>query len=995
MNETGVTRETEFFFRRLTEPLTLQGSEVDPRYWLAFLIPILLLGFAYVIWMYLRDSRSVGLGWASGLALLRLGVYVLIALIFLLPARQEWETSQKKSRVLLLVDVSPSVQAIRDEQPRSAAELEAVDTRPTRFDKIANLLSNEQVGLIQKLTEKNPVWVYRFGGRADDQATAFQAGETVYDSTGWHDWAKFDFKDWVLGGLTPAGQERLKQMSTFEADQTGTPDWAIGWLARPEAEVVPSGLTPVDKKRLLANRDQLNDRLEVARQIGQGTDVPGSILSVINREANNLLQGIIVLSDGRSTRGSEATLRELRQRATQEDIPIFTIAVGEDLPKVEIRITDVQAPTRTPPDEPFKVYVDVDGEGLPGAEVSVSLDLIPPGQDQPAHTLTNGLTFTPGEPPHGQAEFILDPAELPEELRATEPSGKTPELLEGEWKLAARIPRDRREFFPAAEHVSDPPAKVQVLKAPLRVLMITSAPNRDFQFLRTLLVREKERAELSLWIQNEGGRAGKIAADVDPNRLLTSFPTRLDVNDPGSVPEEKYYNLAEYDLIVAFDPDWSLCTPGQLQMLETWINNGGGLVYVAGPIHTAQLARKDDAGVQALLNVLPLIPGDNVLASIRRSTSKPWRLTFPGVNQETDFLKLDDELDGALAGWERFFTGQDEPAPQPKPNPRRGFYGYYPVQAVKEGVADVIARFSDPDARGKDDKDSPYLVTMRYGQGRSVFLGSAETYRLRGYSRDYFNRFWLKLLRYTGVGSIRKESRQGRLLMSREFRQGDYIRIQAELKGADLQPLSATAVPKLTIRRLGPDAERFPAKPFEMAPRKSPRDWDGMFQRQILASTRAFPAGEYRLDLAVPDSSDTLTTTFRVRESNPELDNTRPDYAALVAMASDVDAVTKRIEDPQLVGAFQRALRSNSDRLAFRLEQDPSAIALIPTCMSTDVRINRNRGPVEDLWDNGVILPKSLTRGFTDQTVEVSYLLLGIVGLISVEWLTRKLLRLA
>src|SRR5690606_18698982 len=206
---------------------------------------------------------------------------------------------------------------------------------------------------------------------------------------------------------TEEGRKVMEATPAFRQDGAGSSDWALGWLRslrEKPAEALPAALPPGDRERLLGRAEKLDERVEVARQIASGTDVAGSVLSVLNREANNMPQGIIVISDGRSNKGSDATLAELRQRARQEKVPVFTIAVGEDRPKVEIRITDVQAPTLAPPDEPFKVYVEVDGEGLPGQEVPVALDVSPPGADEPAHRLSATLRFAPGEPPHGQAE---------------------------------------------------------------------------------------------------------------------------------------------------------------------------------------------------------------------------------------------------------------------------------------------------------------------------------------------------------------------------------------------------------------------------------------------------------------------------------------------------------------------------------------------------------------------------------------------------------------
>ncbi len=49
---------------------------------------VLVLGAAYVVVMYRKDRHSIPLGLAILLALLRLTVYGLIGLIFLLPARR-------------------------------------------------------------------------------------------------------------------------------------------------------------------------------------------------------------------------------------------------------------------------------------------------------------------------------------------------------------------------------------------------------------------------------------------------------------------------------------------------------------------------------------------------------------------------------------------------------------------------------------------------------------------------------------------------------------------------------------------------------------------------------------------------------------------------------------------------------------------------------------------------------------------------------------------
>src|SRR5205807_2008130 len=141
----------------------------------------------------------------------------------------------------------------------------------------------------------------------------------------------------------------------------------------------------------------------------------------------------------------------------------------------------------TPPDEKFVVRAEIDGEGLPDEEVKVFLDVYKPEDQKPAHTLEAAVKFQPGEPPHAQAEFTLDPEQLPPDLKSEQTGRK--ELVEGEWKFVVRVPKDKREQFAGKEHVSDP-ATVSVIKKPLRILLVAGGPMKDYQFLRTLFVRE-------------------------------------------------------------------------------------------------------------------------------------------------------------------------------------------------------------------------------------------------------------------------------------------------------------------------------------------------------------------------------------------------------------------------------------------------------------------------------------------------------------------------
>ncbi len=1010
MNDNGITRETEIVFRRLSDAFPGVSPEAAATAWWALVIGVFAVGALFVIWMYTRDARTCRWYVAVPLAILRISVYALLAIAFLLPARQTWERSEKTSRVIIAVDVSPSLTQISDERASMGAPKPA-----TRLQKVLDFLTDENVNFLKTIIDVNPVYLYRFGARLDDESQLTNKESPVWSKADWESWALYDFKPWVLRGLDKPARDAIAKMPAWNGESPGTPEWAIEWSKLPESDVVPSSLSEEEKTKLLDNRSKLDQRIDVARAIVLGTNVPDSLTTIINREAANMVQGLIVFTDGRSNLGSEAAYNELKERATREKIPVFTVAVGEPRENIAITITDLQAPDRIPPDEPVKIAVEADGVGLERQEVDVILGLYLPNKDPktdvPDHELTAKLTFEPGDPPHGQAEFILDadklPASLTEDAKKDDPkkSGKRKQLKQGAWSLVARIATDKREIYEKPEHVSTPRV-VQVLDSPMRILLWASGPTRDYQTLRTLLMREvnENRAELSIFLQNEGGREGNITQDVAPERLLIKFPTRYETTPkPGDKPEDKYLNLHEYDLILAFDPDWSELSADQIDNLKTWVvEGGGGFAYIAGPIHTYQLARADETGrLKPLLEMLSALPDDIILLKTRPIPRTPRRLKL-NPNAEFDVLKLDDSSDDPVAGWARFFAngGPIVPGnPNQQLNPKNGFFSYYPIKMTKPGAA-VLLEFLDVNERGEAEA-KPYFVVNQPGRGRTAFLGSGETWRLRMVDAAYFERFWIRFARNLSAARRNVQSFRGQVLVNKEYSSGSMVRVQTRLLAPNGKPYPPDAItPKFIVEQFEADGSKKPKPigPVQMAAKKGASGFDGYYQAQILADPKVFPPGEfrYRVVVEVPDSpGDTISGEFMVRRTNPELDNARPDFPILISAASTLADVEPKITEP---GVLERLKGSATDsskvKLAFKLNEKEK-LALIPACLKSDRKEFRNRGAVEDLWDKGFELPSWISNRFGSQPMTISYLLLAAVGLLAIEWATRKLVRLA
>src|SRR5207247_2552412 len=123
-----------------------------------------------------RDSRGVGVAWAGLLGLLRISVYGVIAFIFLLPASQSWEELTTSSKVVVLLDVSQSMDT-RDDLPQDNVPYEKM---PTRTDKLLAFLEDARVNFFGNLGKKNPISVFRLARGLDEDFLYIDAENGVF-----------------------------------------------------------------------------------------------------------------------------------------------------------------------------------------------------------------------------------------------------------------------------------------------------------------------------------------------------------------------------------------------------------------------------------------------------------------------------------------------------------------------------------------------------------------------------------------------------------------------------------------------------------------------------------------------------------------------------------------------------------------------------------------------------------------------------------------------
>ena len=556
-------------------------------------------------------------------------------------------------------------------------------------------------------------------------------------------------------------------------------------------------------------------------------------------------------------------------------------------------------------------------------------------------------------------------------------------------------------------------------------------------------------------------------------------------------------------MVVFFDPNWKDLSKDQLRILNEWVfQDGGGIVFIPGPIHTEELTKSPPRGATPetgypmlyIRNMLPVIPDNPFTHEVKGDKLR--RLTFPQATAEQEFMRLDEDTGKGdwRKGWDAFFNEiQDEDGKRtmvdPLGSPERGFYYCFPSKSIKQNAL-VLAAFDDPSVTMPDKKTPlPFLASGPWGDGKVVWLASGEMWRLRGYRDSYHERFWTKLLRDVGSKSVNTLNKRITPVMSRygvvnkfqtfearfqdllgkplprklenpprllvtlpegvQAQKGDLVNVKdGDLAGKPAQVVEA-------FKETGPDGSVFhklkvvevTAKkdtegnityspvskaavftvdatktevfiaPLNFKPRSSLQEgrerlartnWTGaMTAGSRWSSSRA--DGEYKMKVVYEDSADNFYPhKFIVRKSNPETDNVRPDMEALWELAGNADLVFNRISDSAIRDDLRARLKqgatdskdsqgkagkSGRTDNGPRLLLDLDGARVIPSCMKTDRKDLRNRGKVRDQWDDGFVVWTD-PNGEKDP-VKLSYVLCLVVGLLSVEWLIRKLLRLA
>jgi hypothetical protein len=556
---------------------------------------------------------------------------------------------------------------------------------------------------------------------------------------------------------------------------------------------------------------------------GYETRLGEALARVLDQEPPGVLAGVIVLTDGANNAGVDpaAAVAALGKAG----VPVHAVGIGSDRLPTNVRVADVLVPARVFPGDRFAVTAYLQAQGLAGQTVRVELAEVSAGDatgGDPQAAAASGRVIDTAEAVLGAGGELVA-------VRFDVPGLATP----GRRDLAVRVIPPAADRTPADDRQV---AEVEVVDRVTQVLLLAGGPSREYQFMRNVLERDK-----SVAVDVVLGTAGK-GGSQDARRILPAFPPTAE-------------ELAEYDVVVAFDYDWRLLDAAAQGRLERWVSReSGGLVFVAGSIFMDAWIADSQTTVIRNLHPVELRRSGRLTGDDSTGLQAPMPLIFSRDGLDAEFLWLASSRIASQTVWSEF----------------KGVFSCFDSAGPKPG-ATVYARAARPGAAGMPESNPIYFAGQFYGSGNVFFLGSGEMWRLRSLDDSLHERFTTQLVRHVSQGRLLRGSRRARLLVDRDrFAVGSNVVVRL------VMPEGEAAVPA-ECRVVGPDGAVL------RVPLTAERDRAGVLQGTFVAARD----GSWRIDVDLPGGSgEKVSRRIQARLPDRELERPRLDRAVLEQLAA-------------------------------------------------------------------------------------------------------------
>ncbi len=725
-----------------------------PQSWRVFVLIALVVMLVWgIIHLYRRENDTCPRWVRHALAGNRGLVLILLIFVLLGPSLVVYTQRMIEPYVVVLIDRSLSMSLVDRNEEASAPDLPAPrNDKNSRLAEAQVLLEQNDHRTLNQLRRYNHLKVIGFDGGTEDlntfalqrpredeeQIRAARAARSLpFDLVWWLGAPCLGLcvlAVWLLGdrpltaGGAVAGIVGLCLVMGFVIVHLTAPD--------AQADRAPPGETSPEV--LEAQRPISLSPLTQAGSTVLTTDLAGAIREALQIQSRNPLAGIVMLTDGQATAGDDPLAAA--EQAGQLGVPIFPVGIGDPSEPRNLRVAELWTPESVFTDNPLQIQARLHVTGCEGQ--TVRLELV-------ERTVRDDGSAGP--------ETVIASRDV------TVPANRT--TIEGESAAFQHAPREAGNYLYTVRLAELPNElvtadnarsnRVQVLSDMARVLLISGGPTWEYRNLARLLVRDKT-TNVSCWLQS-------MDEDMrqEGNTVIAELPRE---------PSELY----KYDLIIMLDPDPRDFDQNWMTNLERFLDeHAGGLLYMAGPKHTARYMTH--FSTRGIADLLPIRLGQLSavdVESLETTHTHPWPLRLTGLGQDHPILRLADEPQANPSLW------QSMP----------GVYWSFPTRGAKP-ASKVIIEHSDPRLR-RSEGARPLMVSGQFGPGRTLYIGFSGTWRWRRVGEIYFDRFWIKSVRYLIEGRLLGGRKRGRIETNRDvYDVGERIVIRARLYDAQFKPL--------------------------------------------------------------------------------------------------------------------------------------------------------------------------------------------------------------
>ena len=596
---------------------------------------------------------------------------------------------------------------------------------------------------------------------------------------------------------------------------------------------------------------------------GRGTDLRQGLKEVL--KDSKRMAAIVLFSDGQHN-GNDDVL-EIAKTAAKKKIPIFCIGIGDPTRRMNIKINDLTVRKTVRPDEPFKVEGRISFEQLTLPNITVDLYRQTVDADSGKPNDDKQLIHTREIPIDPETESNLIRVDFQDTLN-----------VPGTYSYSLAVRPIEGESV-TADNTEDS-SVMEVIDEKVKVLLIAGAPTWEYRMVQRLLQRD-QAISLSCWLQT-----------MDTDRTQEG-------NEPISVLPQTIEELGQYNVVMLFDPDPRDFSEEWINTLKTFAKRkAGGVLYMAGPKFTGTFVTLNRLG--GIREILPVQFGDTNDIDLNQALTSminvnPGKMLMVEDNLNHQVMSFhSDKLDNRKR-WEEM------------PN----IYWSFPTLTAKPATQILMERGDLVNEEG----NQPLIVAGRYGAGNILYFGFNGTWRWRrvGVQAQYFDRFWIQVVRFLVETRSLQGSRRGVIDPDRNnYELGDQMIITASFLNEQFEPMADPSVPAIISSDDGQTREI----EFKLLPSQK-----GEYQARTVANA----TGSYKILVNLPGA----------------------DVDAVEPAEFKVEAPSAELKAEWMNEKLLRDLADDSGGAYISINELPTLLDRIPTKTST-VEI---KTPPKPLWD--------------------------------------------